>query len=127
MKKGEGLAKAETPPPRDEIGASRPAPSPERKIPGKEATKQTRAIIVAVPKEEAEMVDIGAKPKKRGRPRKNPIVDPPDPHKGSVLHPKKEVCADPVDKGAILGEGGGGPHSSDKERQLAPDIGRGKT
>jgi hypothetical protein len=45
----------------------------------------------------------------------------------SVLYPKKGVCADPVDKGALLGEGGGGPHSSDKERQLAPDIGRGKT
>ncbi len=25
-----------------------------------------------------------------------------------VLYPKKGVCADPVDKGAILGEGGGG-------------------
>ncbi len=46
---------------------------------------------------------------------------------GTVLCPKKGVCADPVDKGAILGEGGGGPHSSDRERQLAPDIGRGKT
>jgi hypothetical protein len=38
-----------------------------------------------------------------------------------VLYPEKGVCADPVDKGAILGEGGGKPHSSDK------DIGRGKT
>jgi hypothetical protein len=44
-----------------------------------------------------------------------------------VLYPEKGVCADPVDKGAILGEGGGKPLSSDKERQLAPDIGRGKT
>ncbi len=44
----------------------------------------------------------------------------------NVLYPKKGVCADPVDEGAILGEGGGEPHSSDKERQLAPDIGRGK-
>jgi hypothetical protein len=127
VEKGEGLAEAETSPSRNEIGASQPAPSPKGRIPGKEATKQTRAIIVAAPKEEAEMVDIGARSKKRGRPRKNPIVDPPDPHKGSVLHPKKGVCADPVDKGAILGEGGGVPHSSDKERQLAPDIGRGKT
>ncbi len=108
VEKGEGLTRAETPPSRNEIGAPRPAPSPEGRIPGKEATKQTRAIIVAAPKEEAEMVDIGARPKKRGRPRKNPIVDPPDPHKGSVLYPKKGVCADPVDKGAILGEGGGG-------------------
>ncbi len=45
----------------------------------------------------------------------------------TVLYPEKGVCADPVDKGAILGEGGGKPHSSDKERQLAPDIGEGKT
>jgi hypothetical protein len=44
-----------------------------------------------------------------------------------VLYPEKEVCADPVDGGAILGEGGGKLPSSDKERQLAPDIGRGKT
>ncbi len=26
-----------------------------------------------------------------------------------VLYPKKGVCADPVDEGAILGEGGGSP------------------
>ncbi len=26
-----------------------------------------------------------------------------------VLYPKKGVCADPVDEGAILGEGGGNP------------------
>ncbi len=45
----------------------------------------------------------------------------------TVLYPEKGVCADPVDEGAILGEGGGRPPSSDKERQLAPDIGRGET
>ncbi len=39
-----------------------------------------------------------------------------------VLYPEEGVCADPVDKGAILGEGGGKPPSSDKERQLATDI-----
>jgi hypothetical protein len=55
------------------------------------------------------MVDIGARPKKRGRPRKVPSVDPPDPHKGSVLYPEKGVCADPVDEGAILGKGGRAP------------------
>ncbi len=73
--------------------------SPERK----------RAVIVTTRKEEAEMVDLIAGPKKRGRPRKSSAVDPPDPHKGSVLYPEKGVCADPVDKGAILGEGGGRP------------------
>ncbi len=46
---------------------------------------------------------------------------------GTVLYPGKGRCADPVDKGAILGEGGGKPHSSDKKRQLAPDIEGGKT
>jgi hypothetical protein len=45
----------------------------------------------------------------------------------TVLDPEKGVCADPVDESAILGKGGANPHSSDKERQLAPDIGRGKT
>jgi hypothetical protein len=44
-----------------------------------------------------------------------------------VLYPEKGVCADPVDEDAILGKGGPSPHSSDKERQLAPDIGRGET
>jgi hypothetical protein len=44
-----------------------------------------------------------------------------------VLYPKKGVCADPADTGAILGGGGVEPHSGDRERQLAPDIGRGKT
>ncbi len=47
--------------------------------------------------------------------------------KSIVLYPEKGMCADPVDKGAILGEGGGKPHSSDNERQLAPDIEGGKT
>jgi hypothetical protein len=42
----------------------------------KKAGKQARTIIVAMPKEEAEMVDVGARPKKRGRPRKAPNVDP---------------------------------------------------
>ncbi len=54
-------------------------------------------------------------------------MDPPDPHRGSVLYPEKGVCADPVDEGAILGKGGPSPHRSDEERQLAPDIGRGET
>ncbi len=44
-----------------------------------------------------------------------------------VLYPEGGVCADPVDKGAILGEGGGKPPSSDKGRQLATDIVGGKT
>jgi hypothetical protein len=92
VRKGQDPVEVETPPPRNK----------------KEAVKPTRAIIVAAPKEEAEMVDMGARPKRRGRPRKNPIVDPPDPHKGSVLCSENGVCADPVDKGAILGEGGGG-------------------
>jgi hypothetical protein len=122
VKKGEGPAKTGIPPSQVETRAPQAAPDPKEKV-----IKQTRAIIVATPKEEAEMIDVRTNPKKRGRPRKNPVVDPPDPHKGSVLYPEKGVCADPVDKGAILGEGGGKPLSSDEERQLAPDTGRGKT
>ncbi len=70
----------------------------------KKAGKQARTIIVTMPKEEAEMVDVGARPRKRGRPRKAPNVDPPDPHKGSVFYSGKGVCADPVNEGAILGK-----------------------
>ncbi len=44
-----------------------------------------------------------------------------------MLDPGKGVCADPVNGGAILGKGGPDSHSRDKERQLAPDKGRGKT
>ncbi len=105
-----------------EVGNSQAAPAPKKK----EATQQ-QAIAVTTPKEEAEMVDITAGPRKRGRPRKNPLVHPPDPHKGSVSYPEEGVCADPVDESAILGEGGGKPPSSDKERQSATDIAGEKT
>jgi hypothetical protein len=44
-----------------------------------------------------------------------------------VLDPKVGLCADPVDRVAILGKGGPGPHSRDGGRQLAPDKGSGKT
>jgi hypothetical protein len=108
-------------------GATEPAIRLKKVISRKKAGKQARTIIVTMPKEEAEMVDIGARPKKRGRPRKTPNVDPPDPHKGSVSDPGKGLCADPVDGGAILERGGPDPHSRDRERQLAPDKGRGKT
>jgi hypothetical protein len=109
-------------------GATRPAIKYKRVISRKKAGKQARTIIMTMLKEEAEIVDVGARPRKRGRPRKAPSVDPPDPHKGSVLDPGKGVCADPVDGGAILGKGdriliaGIGSVS-----QLTPDKGRGKT
>ncbi len=45
----------------------------------------------------------------------------------NVLDPGKGVCADPVNGGAMLGKGGPDPQSRDRERQLAPDKGRGKT
>jgi hypothetical protein len=93
----------------------------------KKAGKQARTIIVTMPKEEGEIVDVGVRPKKRGRPRKTPGMDPPDPHKGSVLDPGEGVCADPVNGGAILGEGGPDPQGGNRERQLNPDRGRGKT
>jgi hypothetical protein len=72
----------------------------------KKAGEQARTIIVSVPKEEEEMVDVGKRQKKRGRPRKASGKDPPDPRKGSVPDPGKGVCADPVNGGAILGKGG---------------------
>jgi hypothetical protein len=122
-----GLTEAKPRPPQGGEGAVKPAIKFRKVISRKKAGKQARTIIVTMPKEEAEMVDIGARPKKRGRPRKMPNVDPPDPHKGSVLYPGKGECADPVNEGAILGKGGAEPHSRDRERQLASDTGRGKT
>jgi hypothetical protein len=44
-----------------------------------------------------------------------------------VPDPGKGVCADPVNRGAILEGEGPGPPSRDKERQLSPDKGRAKT
>ncbi len=80
-----------------------------------------------MPKEEEEIVDVRVNQKKRGRPRKNPGTDPPDPRKGSVPDPGKGVSADPVNGGAILGKGGPDPQGGNKERQLSPDKGREKT
>ncbi len=45
----------------------------------------------------------------------------------SVPDPDKGVCADPENRGAILGKGGQEPQGGNKERQLSPDIGRVKT
>jgi hypothetical protein len=67
----------------------------------KKAGEQARTIIVSVPKAEEEMVDVGKRQKKRGRPRKASGKDPPDPRKGSVPDPGKGVCG-----GAILGKRG---------------------
>jgi hypothetical protein len=83
-------------------GAPKPVTKLKKVISRKKAGKQARTIVVTSPKEEAEMVDVGARPSKRGRPRKTPNVDPPDPHKGSVLYPGKGECADPVNGDAIL-------------------------
>ncbi len=93
----------------------------------KKARKQARTIVVSVPKEEEEMVDVRVRPRKRGRPRKAPGMDPPNPRKGSVPDPGEGVCADPVNGGAILGKGGPDPQGGKKERQLSQDKGREKT
>ncbi len=103
---GGGLTEAAPRPAPGGEEATKPAIKFKRVISRKKAGKQARTIVVTMPKEEAEMVDLGARPKKRGRPRKTPNVDPPDPHKGSVLDPKKGVCADPVDGSPFWGEGG---------------------
>ncbi len=44
-----------------------------------------------------------------------------------VPDPGERVCADPVNGGAILGKGGPDPQGGNKERQLSPDKGRGRT
>ncbi len=49
----------------------------------------------------------------------NTVIIVPDPSKG--------VCADPVDRGAILVGGGPGPPDGNKEHELSPNKGRGKT
>jgi hypothetical protein len=78
----------------------------------KKLGKQTRTIVVTVPKEKEGIKDIEKAKQGKGRPRKVPKAEPPDPHKGSVPDPGKGVCADPVGKDAPLGVGGprpGGP------------------
>jgi hypothetical protein len=42
----------------------------------------------------------------------------------TVPDPGKGVCADLVNGGAILGEGGSDPQGGKKEHQLSPDKGR---
>jgi hypothetical protein len=39
----------------------------------------------------------------------------------TVVDPGKGVCADPVNRDAILGKGGTGPGGGDKERQFSLD------
>jgi hypothetical protein len=124
---GEGPHEAVPQPTQEGEGRPRTAVKYKKVISRKKAGKQARTIIVSVPKEEEEIVDVGARPKKRGRPRKTPNVDPPDPRKGSVLDPGEGVCADPVNGGAILGKGEPDPQGGNKERQLSPDKERGKT
>ncbi len=51
--------------------------------------------------------------------KKRSFVSIPDPGKG--------VCADPVNGGAILGQGGQEPQGGNKKHQLSPDKGRVKT
>ncbi len=92
----------------------------------KKAGKQARTIIVSLPKEEEEMVDVGVRPRKRGRPKKAPGMDPPDPRKGSVPDPGKGVCADPVNGGAILGKGGTGSPRQEQGASVEPRQGKRK-
>ncbi len=87
----------------------------------KKVGEQTRTIVVTVPKGEEEMVDVRAVKRKRGRPRKTPGTEPLDPRKGSVRDPGKGVCADPVERAAILEVKGPGPPVGVSECQLSPD------
>jgi hypothetical protein len=47
--------------------------------------------------------------------------------KGTVSHPGKGECADPVNEDAILERVGGRPPGRNRKRQLASDTGDGKT
>ena len=105
----------------------KPTARPKKVISRKKAGKQIRAITVAVPKEEAEIMDIKVKQRKRGRPRKTPTADSPGPNKGSVPYPGRGECTDPVSEDAILGKGGGDSPDRVKGRQLASDTGGDKT
>ncbi len=124
---GEDPQEAILQPTKEGEGEQKTAVKYKKVISRKKAGRQARTIIVSVPREEEEVVDVRARPKKRGRPRKVPNVDPLDPRKGSVVDPGKGVCADPVNGDAILGKGGTGPKGGNKERQLSPDRKRDKT
>jgi hypothetical protein len=89
--------------------------------------EQIRTIVPAVPKEEEEIKDVGVAKQRRGRPRKAPGTEPPDPRKGSVLDSGKGVCADPVGRDATLGVGGPRPPVGASEHQLSIDKGGEKT
>jgi hypothetical protein len=59
-------------------------------------------------------------------------IDPPclvksGRQEGGVVDPGKGVCADPVNRDAILGKGGTGPGGGDKRRQFSLDRGGDKT
>jgi hypothetical protein len=45
----------------------------------------------------------------------------------NVVDPGEGVCADPVNRGAILGRGGPDLKGGNEERQLSPDKERDKT
>jgi hypothetical protein len=125
MEVGEDLQEAVLRPTKEEEGRPKTEVKYKKVISRKKAGKQARTIIVSVPREEEEIVDLGARPKKRGRPRKAPGVDPLDPRKGSVVDPGKGVCADPVDGGAILGKGGTGPQRREQRASVEPGQGKG--
>ncbi len=116
-----GKAESSKPPQAKDIPEDKPQSKieakekPTQKVKHKEINsrkklgRQTRTIVVVVPKEEEEIKDVGATRRRRGRPRKAPGIGPPDQRKGSVLDPGKGVCADPVGRDATLGVGGPGP------------------
>jgi hypothetical protein len=124
---GEGPHEAGPQPTQEGEGRPRTVVKYKKVISRKKAGKQARTIVVSAPKEEEEMVDVGVRPKKSGRPRKAPNVDPPDLRKGSVVDLGEGVCADPVNGGTILGKGGPGLKGGNKERQLSPDKERDNT
>jgi hypothetical protein len=125
MEVGEDPHEVVLQPTKEGEGRPRMAVKYKKVISWKKAGKQARTIIVSVPREEEEIVEVGARPKKRGRPRKALNVDPPDLRKGSVMDPGKGVCTDPVNGGAILGKGGTGPQRREQGASVEPRQGKG--
>jgi hypothetical protein len=49
--------------------------------------KQTRTIVVVVPREKEEIKDVEVRRRRKGRPRKAPETEPTDPRKGECSGP----------------------------------------
>jgi hypothetical protein len=74
----------------------------------KKAGKQTRTIIVTMPEEEAEMVDIGPRPKKKGKTKEDSQRGSTGSAQGECLGPWKGSVCGPCEWWCHFGERGAG-------------------